>query len=230
VTAKLDGHRLDGPRVTAASGTTRQLVIFLHGYGAEGNDLIGLAQQWSNMLPDAAFVAPNAPNPCAQAPMGRQWYPIPTSGDPHGNPDIAAALEGLDMFITAEIEGAALSETSVALVGFSQGARMALDTGLRRDCAGIIGYSGTTLEPPIPRANSAIPPPVLLCHGDADQVVPVTAMFDTLARLHGPVRWHVAPGLGHGIDGDGLALGGKFLATVFSDDRAEFISPVAVGV
>jgi len=219
---------LDGPRAASASGKTRQLVIFLHGYGADGNDLIGLAQQWADVLPDAAFVAPHAPNPCAQAPMGRQWYPIPTTGDPHSNPDIFAALDGLDRFIIDECEAAALSEISVALVGFSQGARMALDAGLRRDCAGIVGYSGTTLEPPRPRANSAMPPPVLLCHGDADQVVPINAMFDTLARLTGPVRWHVAAGLGHGIDGDGLALGGKFLRTVFSDERSTFASAMAV--
>ncbi|MBT3396376.1 MAG: phospholipase [Alphaproteobacteria bacterium] len=228
MTAKLTEQGLDGPRIAAASGTTRQLVIFLHGYGADGNDLIGLAQQWAALLPDAAFVAPHAPDPCAQAPMGRQWYPIPTTGDPHDNPDILAALDGLDRFITAECEAAALSEISVGLVGFSQGARMALDAGLRRNCAGLIGYSGTTLEPPKPRANRAMPPPILLCHGDADQVVPIDAMFDTLGRLTGPVRWHVAAGLGHGIDQDGLALGGKFLATVFSKDRDRFASPVAL--
>ncbi|MBT5859780.1 MAG: hypothetical protein HOH89_01350 [Alphaproteobacteria bacterium] len=84
------------------------------------------------------------------------------------------------------------------------------------------------MEPPKPRANRAMPPPILLCHGDADQVVPIDAMFDTLGRLTGPVRWHVAAGLGHGIDQDGLALGGKFLATVFSKDRDRFASPVAL--
>jgi len=220
--------RLDGPRAAAASGTTRQLVIFLHGYGADGNDLIGLAQQWADVLPDAAYVAPHAPNPCSQPHMGRQWYPIPTTGDPAKDPQIAAALDGLDRFITEECEAAALSEISVALVGFSQGAKMAMEAGLQRNCAGIVGFSGTTLEPPKPRVNSTMPPPVLLCHGDADQVVPVTAMFDTLARLTGAVRWHVAAGLGHGINGDGLALGGKFLATVFSDERSMFASPVSV--
>ena len=126
---------LDGPRSASASGTTRQLVIFLHGYGADGNDLIGLAQQWADVLPDAAFVAPHAPNPCAQAPMGRQWYPIPTTGDPHSNPDILAALDGLDRFIIDECEASALSEISVALVGFSQGAKMAMEAGLQRNCA-----------------------------------------------------------------------------------------------
>jgi phospholipase/carboxylesterase len=204
-------------------------VIFLHGYGADGNDLIGLAQNWASVLPDAGFVAPHAPNPCAQAPTGREWYPIPTTGDPAQNPDIAAALEALDRFITDECKRAPLSENSVALVGFSQGAMMALAAGLRRNCAGLVGYSGTTLDAPTPRANSAMPPPVLLCHGDADQVVPINAMFETLARLTGPVRWHVARGLGHGIDSDGLAMGGEFLATVFSDDRPKFGSPVALG-
>ena len=221
--------KLDGPRIAAASGTTRQLVIFLHGYGADGNDLIGLAHTWADVLPDAAFVAPHAPDPCGQAPMGRQWYTIPTMGDPHKIPDILAALDGLDRFITDECEAAALSEISVAIVGFSQGARMALDAGFRRNCAGIVGYSSPTFAPPKPRANSALPPPILLCHGDADEVVPIDAMFDTLARLTGPARWHVAAGLGHGIDQDGLALGGKFLATVFSDERSRFAAPVAVG-
>ena len=221
--------KLDGPRVGAASGMAKQLVIFLHGYGADGNDLIGLAQNWARVLPNAAFVAPHAPHPCAQVPAGRQWYPIPSSGNPGQNPDIAAALDGLDGFISDECARAALSEISVALVGFSQGARMALDAGLRRNCAGIVGYSGTTYEAPTPRANSAMPPPVLLCHGDADHVVPIAAMFETLARLTGPVRWHVARGLGHGIDSDGLAMGGEFLATAFGDDRPKFASPVPLG-
>ncbi|MEM6357820.1 MAG: hypothetical protein AAF844_19350, partial [Pseudomonadota bacterium] len=69
----LGGHRV-APTV---GGPAKALVVLLHGYGADGQDLIGLAQPLGQVLPNAAFRAPDAPEPCRVNPMGRQWFPIP---------------------------------------------------------------------------------------------------------------------------------------------------------
>lgn len=220
---------LDGPRSEAASGTARQLVVLLHGYGADGDDLIGFAAEWGTLLPDAAFSAPHAPQPCAQSPTGRQWFPLPDPGQPRSSAEVSAALDALDGHIDSELARHALSEISVALVGFSQGAMMALAAGLRRNCAAIVSYSGALIDPPIPRAIRATPPPILLCHGDADPVVPFASLFDAVGRLSGPVRWHVAQGVGHGIDGESLELGGGFLRAAFAGELDEFDPPVPLG-
>src|ERR671912_973195 len=116
---------LTGPRLAPRSGAAKQLVVFLHGYGADGNDLIEIGRQWQRWLPDAAFVAPNAPEACAGAPMGRQWFAL-TFRDPHERwRGVNQAGPGLDRFLDAELQENGVPPSGLALVGFSQGTMLA---------------------------------------------------------------------------------------------------------
>ncbi|ACB94085.1 alpha/beta hydrolase [Beijerinckia indica] len=216
--------RIDGPRVAAKSRTTKQLIVFLHGYGADGNDLIAIAQQWQNVLPDTTFVSPHAPEICALAPQARQWFPL---GFPLSEDDPEAHWAGLekarpvlDAFLDAELKRYGLSDANLLLVGFSQGTMLALHAGLRRPQApaGILGYSGMLVGPehlasaPARLVNGQRPP-ILLIHGSQDDVISAEAMFvaaDQLAEAEIPCQWHLSTGIGHGIDGGGLQHGAFF--------------------
>ncbi len=212
---------LTGPRLAPLSGRAKQLVVFLHGYGADGNDLIDIGRQWQPWLPDAAFVAPHAPEPCGQAPVGRQWFSL-TFRDPHERwRGVNQAGPGLDAFLDEELRRHSLPSTRLALVGFSQGTMMALHVGLRRAQApgAIVGFSGmAVLEegkgPDSLAGQVKAKPPILLVHGDQDDVIPLDALFmtgDALNAAEVPCQWHVSPGVGHGIDGEALRHGGLFL-------------------
>jgi len=217
---------LDGPRLEPRSGAAKQLVIFLHGYGADGNDLIDIGRAWQQILPDAAFVSPHAPRPCGQAPMGREWFPL-TMRDPNERwTGVNAAAPVLNAFIDSELKRRGLTDSALALVGFSQGTMMSLHVGLRRATApaAIVGYSGMLVVPedidPDKFAGEVRSrPPVLLVHGDQDQLIPVQALMHAaqgLAALEIPVEWHISPGVGHGIDQEGLRQGGEFLVRRFA--------------
>jgi phospholipase/carboxylesterase len=218
---------LDGPRLSPLGGKpARQLVVFLHGYGADGNDLIALGQEWQSILPEAAFVSPHAPEPCGQAPVGRQWFPL-TFRDPDERwQGVVKAAPVLNAFLDAELARHSLPPERLALVGFSQGTMMALHVGLRRAGApaGIVGYSGMLVMPAEKAAAEAAVreirarPPVLLVHGERDDLIPAQALFtaaQTLGALDIPVEWHLSPGIGHGIDAEGLRHGGEFLSRAF---------------
>jgi len=217
---------LDGPRIAPRSGSPRQLVVLLHGYGADGKDLIEIGRQWQRNLPQAAFVAPNAPERVPLSPVGRQWFPL-TMRDPGERwKGVTQARPLLDAFLDAELQRHALPPSALALVGFSQGTMMALHTGLRRPAApaAIVGYSGLLVlqdgkGPESLAAEARCKPPILLLHGEADDLIPVTALFDageTLAKADIPCEWHLSLGLGHGIDGEGLRQGGEFIAAAFA--------------
>jgi phospholipase/carboxylesterase len=214
---------LDGPRLAPPSGEARQLIVFLHGYGADGNDLIEIGRAWQQYLPRAAFVSPHAPEPCGEAPVGRQWFPL-TFRDPDERwRGVNKAAPVLTQFLDAELARYKLPPSALALVGFSQGTMMALHVGLRRATApaAIVGYSGILVAPQqqadLDAFASSITsrPPVLLVHGDRDELIPAPALFQTaqgLAALELSVEWHLSAGLGHGIDQEGLRHGGEFLA------------------
>jgi phospholipase/carboxylesterase len=217
---------LDGPRLAPRSARARQLVIILHGYGADGNDLIEIAKVWQPLLPDAAFVAPHAPEPCGQAPTMRQWFAL-TFRDPDERwVGVNKARPVLERFIDAELARLDLPASALALVGFSQGTMMALHVGLRRAVppAAIVGYSGLLVLPPdgdldTVAAEISVRPPVLLVHGQEDDVIPAQALFqaaDVLAALGVPTQWHMSAGVGHSIDPEGLRHGGEFLAGCFA--------------
>jgi phospholipase/carboxylesterase len=220
---------LDGPRLAPRSGPARQLVIFLHGYGADGNDLIEIGRVWQELLPQAAFVSPHAPEPCGQAPVGRQWFAL-TFRDPNERwVGVNKAAPVLEQFIEAELDRLALPGSALALVGFSQGTMMSLHVGLRRAVppAAIVGYSGLLVLPPDGNVDAFAAgiksrPPVLLVHGDRDDLIPPQALFQAaqgLAALDLPTQWHMSAGVGHGIDQEGLRHGGEFLARNFAARR-----------
>jgi phospholipase/carboxylesterase len=203
---------LDGPRQGKAVGRgARALVAFLHGLGADGNDLISLAPMLEPLLPDTAFVSPNAPYPCDMAPMGRQWFSLQSREPETMLAGVRAAAPMLDAFLDAELAAHGLGDDRLALVGFSQGTMMALHTALRRPkaCALVVGFSGALVKPEVLAGEIVSRPPVLLVHGDADPVVPFEAMPAAEAVLQAnkvPTAAYRRPGLGHGIDQEGLQL------------------------
>jgi phospholipase/carboxylesterase len=232
--AELNGPRLE-PR---AGGAARQLVVFLHGYGADGNDLIEIGRAWQPLMPHAAFVSPHASEPCGQAPMGRQWFPL-TFRDPDERwRGVNKAAPNLEAFLDAELKRRSLPPSSLALVGFSQGTMMALHVGLRRSIAplAIVGYSGLLVFPSEGDVAKVAPeissrPPILLVHGDSDDLIPMEALFlasSGLAALEIPVEWHLSAGVGHGIDQEGLRHGGEFLSRAIARAAARISTASAM--
>ncbi len=213
---------LSGPSFgPAAGGPAKRLVILLHGIGADGNDLIGLAPAWADMLPDTVFVSPNAPFPCDMAPYGHQWFSLQDRSPARMLAGIRATAPILDGFIDDTLVAHGLDDGNMALVGFSQGTMMSLFVAPRRRdaCAGIVGYSGALLAGELLAEQAVARPPVVLVHGDADPIVPFGAMAAAAQALEAAgfqVETHGRPGLAHGIDPVGLEIGGRFLASVLA--------------
>ena len=208
---------LTGPVHKPVSGRApKQLVVLLHGLGADGHDLIGLSPHWAQLLPDAEFVSPDAPFPCDMAPYGRQWFSFQTRAPEHVLAGVRAAAPILDGFLDDALKARGLADSQLALVGFSQGTMMSLFVGLRRPkaAAAIVGFSGRLLAPELLPNDIRSRPPVLLVHGDNDPVVPFESLALAVSGLEAvgvAVEPLVRPGLGHGIDEEGLRRGGAFL-------------------
>lgn len=214
--------RLSGPsRPPASGGKPRRLVILLHGLGADGNDLIGLAPYWARLLPDAEFLSPNAPFPCDMAPYGYQWFSSQDRSPEAVLGGVRAAAPILDAFIDEALEQRGLGSGELALVGFSQGTMMSLFVGLRRaePVAGIVGFSGRLLAPELLASELRSRPPILLVHGTEDPLVPYSSLAaaeTTLKAAGVPVETVTSVGIGHSIDDQGLRQGGQFLKKVLS--------------
>jgi phospholipase/carboxylesterase len=206
---------LSGPTLAPARGPATHLVVLVHGYGADGQDLLGLANHWQGLLPSVAFAAPNASTRVPGSP-GYQWFPI-SRIDPHEmQKGVEVAGPQLDEYLDGELARLGLPPENLALAGFSQGTMLSLHVGLRRKVrpAAIVGFSGLLAGLPPPGDI----PPILLTHGDSDQVIPPQAMFLAAAQLGAAgarVQWHLAHGMGHGIDPEGLAIAGEFLDLAF---------------
>jgi phospholipase/carboxylesterase len=217
-----DPDSLDGPlALSAAGGDPQSLVVFLHGYGSNGADLIGLAPYWKAALPHTLFIAPNAPQPCPGAPGGYQWWPLTSLTLEARAAGVRESAPVLNAFIDSLLERYGLTEDKLALVGFSQGTMVSLHVGPRRNrpLAGIVGYSGMLADPRALAAEVRAKPPVLLVHGQDDPVLPVSSLYDAERTLNGlgfDVSAHVSPRLGHSIDELGLRLGERFLAKALS--------------
>jgi phospholipase/carboxylesterase len=211
---------LNAQRRAPVSGQTRSVVVFLNGYGANGADLLGLADPLGEHLPDTLFVAPDAPESCAGAPMGFQWFPIPwidNSSEEEAMRGMAQSVEDLNAFLDALMVDEDVLPEQVALFGFSQGTMMSLHVAPRREdaVAGIVAFSGRLLSPESLEDEARVRPPVLLVHGDADEVVPPAALPQAVEALQ-QAGWkdvyaHVMKGTGHGIDPDGLGVALAFL-------------------
>ncbi len=208
----------DAMRWGPAEGRAEQLVVLLHGLGADGADVIDLAPTWAQALPHAAFVAPHAPEPYAEAGFGRQWFALWDRSDAARADGADVARAWLDRFIDAEL--LRLDITDYAIMGFSQGAMMALHVGLRRTIPprAILAFSGALLAPER-LAESQNRAPVLLVHGEADEVVPADLSRAAAASLNAhdiPVQAMFCPGLGHGIDEAGISAGAIALQRGFN--------------
>ncbi len=213
--------RLSGPGWLPRHGRpVRQLVVLLHGLGADGNDLIGLAPALARFLPDAGFYAPDAPFPCDFAPFGRQWFSLraidPAQIAGRAAEGVERAAPYLHEYLDHLLERHGLPAAALGLVGFSQGTMMALHVGPRRSPGpgAVVGFSGALVAPERLPREAVSRPPVLLVHGDADEVVPVEFMFAAVHALQAaeiPVQWLVRPGLGHAIDPVGIEAAGRFL-------------------
>lgn len=215
-------RQLEYGRRPPLSGRAKSLVVFLHGYGADGGDLLGLANSLGPHLPDTVFVAPDAPEPCAGNPYGFQWFPVPWldgSTEAQAASGLVAASVDLNAFLDARLVDEGLEAGAMALVGFSQGSMMSLHVAPRRPVAlaGVVAFSGRLLVPERLAQDAVVKPPILLIHGDQDQMVPFEDMGlagDTLIRAGFETYGHVMTGTGHGISPDGLSV-----ATAFLQDR-----------
>jgi phospholipase/carboxylesterase len=222
--AGVEMSRLSGPRVAPRSGdAARQLVVLLHGVGADGDDLIGLAPALAQFLPHAAFVAPNGPEPCDMAPFGYQWYSLQDRRPEALWRGVQRAAPVIDAFLDDELARCGLDDRRLALVGFSQGTMLSLYVAPRRQApmAAVLGFSGALIGADALKTEAISRPPMFLIHGDADEIVPVGALSTAVAGLQAadiPVRWEVRQGLPHAIDPEGIAHGGAFLAAAFSED------------
>ena len=206
-----------------SGGKPKSIVFLLHGYGANGADLLGLAPEWADELPDTVFLSPDAPFPCEMGPFGFQWFSLMDRSP-------ALMLEGaeraspiLNNYIDQMLQQYDLAGDKAALVGFSQGTMMSLYVGPRRKdkLAGILGYSGALLGAETLGDPAIQKMPIHLIHGDLDTVVPLDSYYaahQTLQANGFPVTGSVTQGLPHGIDGQGIADGGEFLSRILSSD------------
>lgn len=211
---------LEFGRRAAVSGRARSMVVLVHGYGADGADLLGLADPLGPHLPDTVFYAPDAPEPCAGNPFGRQWFGIPRF-DGSSEVDAAVAMnraaDELNAFLDARLAAEGLGPEALVLLGFSQGAMMSLHVAPRRSVAvaGVVAISGKLMRPMTLAQEAKVKPPVLLIHGDQDPVVPFAEMEaagNILVSNGFQTYAHVMKGTGHGIAPDGLQVALSFIA------------------
>jgi len=210
---------LSGPRRAAKSGNGKYLVVFVHGYGADGNDLIGLADPLAEHLPDVVFHAPNAPQRCTGNPMGYQWFPMPWldgSSETEATEGMAVAATLLNDWLDETMKAEGVDSDHTMLIGFSQGTMMALHIAPRRaePLAGVVGFSGRLLAPETLEDEALSHMPILLIHGDEDEVVPPQSLpeaADALTKVGYEVYTHISKGTGHGIAPDGLQLALQFI-------------------
>ncbi|MCX7365650.1 MAG: dienelactone hydrolase family protein [Alphaproteobacteria bacterium] len=212
--------KLEGPSHGPHNGgKPGHLVVLLHGYGADGNDLIGLAPVLAPLMPDVIFHSPNAPYPCDGNPMGRQWFGISRLDPQIAAAGVRSAAPFVDDFLDDTMARYGLDEGKTVLAGFSQGTMMALHVGLRRpkQLAGIVGFSGMLAGPDTLEAEIKSRPPVLLVHGDSDEMLPAVLTQRAARALQDndvKVAVHIAEGIGHGIDQTGLSHAARFLIDV----------------
>jgi phospholipase/carboxylesterase len=194
----------------------KQIVVLLHGYGSDGQDLIGLAGYWRDLLPEALFVSPNAPFPCDALASGYQWFPIDPERGVFWLEGVTAARPILLQFLEALWAQTGLGPADTILAGFSQGAMLALHVGVTLDRAvmGIIGFSGALVVPPGWLEAEGVRPPVCIVHGDADSVVDPELGEQAVALLSAKgfeVGYHVDEGGGHTIAPAGLGFASAFI-------------------
>lgn len=219
---------LETGRKEPVTGNVKSVVAFLHGYGADGADLLGLADPLAEHMPDTLFLAPNAPEVCSNNPMGYQWFPIPWldgSSEEASHEGMVRAVDDLNAWIDSVLEETGVSPLNFLLLGFSQGTMMSLHVAPRRDqeFAGVVGFSGRLIDPDALDAEVKVRPPVLLVHGDQDDMVPPASLPEAgnaLTAAGFTVYAHIMKGTGHGIAPDGLSVALAFMRERLGYDNA----------
>lgn len=219
---------LSGPIRKSLSGKINELVIFFHGYGADGNDLMSLSDSFSKLLPNAEFYSPNAPNRCEMGGIGYQWFPIRQNADGTTNlnssKEIILSVNMINDYINLLIKEKKIDISKILLIGFSQGTMIALETMISNEKGfmGLIGFSGGFLDVTKKIGTDSIKTPIMLIHGDVDQVVPMTMTNIAVKQLHKKgfnVKKHICKDLGHGISIDGLNYASEFLRKILSNGK-----------
>ena len=196
----------------------KQMIIFVHGYGADGNDLIGLANYFQSTLPEAIFLSPHAPEACSMNPSGYQWFDL-TSTDPAVLwSKILVAADHLNEFIDSKLLEYNIAEENLALIGFSQGTMMSLHVSLRRKntMAAVLGYSGRLIGADLLKDDLISKPSIYLIHGDQDPMVPYQDSLTAekvLKEYSIDIKTHISKHTQHSIAEDGLRIGVDFLAS-----------------
>lgn len=201
--------------------TVDNVVILLHGYGADGQDLISIGDMWKQDLPSTVFISPNAPHQCEQSPYGYQWFSLLDFTKDAMRQKIANTHDGLSVYIDAILQKYNLTDDKLILSGFSQGCMMSLNTALLRPqpCAGVLGYSGLLVDHNLPKQSTNKNTPVHLIHGEDDNVVPVQEWINATSVLTDAgfkVSGYTTPGLPHGIDPQGIKSGLGFIKECFT--------------
>ena len=212
--------------VAPLSGKAKRLVVLLHGYGSDGNDLISLSQYWQQEMRDTLFVAPNAPDRCDINPMGYQWFPLAVDRVSSRIVGAEAARTVIMEFLEALWAQTGLKAADTLLAGFSQGGMMALDVGLRLNAplAGIVSFSGGLIGVETIEKEIKSKPPVCLIHGKADDVVPFQmseAGHEALKHLNVKSALHLEPGVGHTISMEGLGFAMAFMREVGGTSKTQ---------
>lgn len=213
---------LSGPMLPPKSGTAPgQAMVLLHGYGSDGTDLIGLGRYWRDLFPDMLFVSPNAPDVCAENPMGFEWFPLAIDRLAGRMEGAAAARPVIVSFLIDLWAQTGLSAKDTILCGFSQGAMMALHVGASLDqpLCGVVAFSGAFIPPEGFGQKPFAKPPVCLVHGDMDGVVDPDLSreaAEVLSRSGFEVSYHVSRGVAHGIAPDGLDFASSFMLALLA--------------
>lgn len=210
---------ISGPIIEPSSGNSpKQMIIFVHGYGADGNDLIGLANYFQSTLPEVIFLSPHAPEACSMNPSGYQWFDL-TSTDPAVLwSKILVAADHLNEFIDSKLLEYNIAEENLALIGFSQGTMMSLHVSLRRKntMAAVLGYSGRLIGADLLKDDLISKPSIYLIHGDQDPMVPYQDSLTAekvLKEYSIDIKTHISEHTQHSIAEDGLRIGVDFLAS-----------------
>lgn len=195
------------------------LVVFLHGYGSSGADLMAFADYWQASMPEVAFVAPDAPTPAKDG--GFQWVNKRPGHDPKLYDDAVAAQPAIDAFIADELARLGLDASRLALVGFSQGTLTALHIGLRQPVppAAVLGFAGGLVGREYLAADITSRPPVMLVNGELDELAPIYGMHvsvKALAEAGVVAAGQAIPGLAHAVDANALVIGARFLLSAFA--------------
>ena len=202
--------------VVNSISSPKNIVILCHGYGGDGNDISIVANYWKNFMPDTLFLCPNAPEICKVNPNGFQWFDLMDQTEEEILSKSLVAEIKLNKFIDDVIIKNKVTINQVALVGFSQGCMISLQTALKRKdkVNSLIGYSGKIINKNHLSKNIISRPEIYLMHGDIDQVVPLNSFLESkefFLKLKYKISTKIFKNCEHRIPTEGLSIGLEFL-------------------